>query len=241
MQGGEGIVGDLRPRGGDRGEQRRLAGVGQADEADVGDQFQAQDDRALDAGLAGVGAARRAVGRGGEMGVAEAAVAALGDDDALARRLEVGEQRLVVLVEHLRAVRHFQHGVGAAAAGAVLAHAVHAGLGLEMLLVAEVDQRVEAVGAFDHDVAAAPAIAAVGAAELDELLAPERDAARPAVAGADVDAGLIKELHGASVSAGARPAPRAARAPVGARQREAVALDEAAARRRALEARADEA
>ncbi len=43
MQRGEGIVGDLRPRGGDRGEEGRLAGVGQADEAGVGDQLQAQD------------------------------------------------------------------------------------------------------------------------------------------------------------------------------------------------------
>ena len=78
------------------------------------------------------------------MQVAEAAVAALGDDDALALLGEVGEQGARVLVEHLRADRDLEHGVRAAPAGAVAAHAVHAGLGLEMLLVAEVDQRVEA-------------------------------------------------------------------------------------------------
>ena len=77
-----------------------------------------------------------------------------------------------------------------------------------MLLVAIVDQRVEAVGAFDHDVAAAAAVAAVGAAELDEFLAPERDAARPAVAGAHIDPGLIEEFHGA-VSSGRRRSLRA--------------------------------
>ena len=108
---------------------------------------------------------------------------------------EVGEHRAGLLVDDLRADRDLQHRVGAAPAGAVLAHAVHAGLGLEMLLVAEVDQRVEAAGAFDHDVAAAAAVAAVGAAEFDEFLAPERDAARPAVARADIDAGLIEEFH----------------------------------------------
>ena len=69
-------------------------------------------------------------------------------------------------------------------------------LGLEMLLVAVVDERVEPVDAFDQDVAAAAAVAAVRPAELDELLAPERDAARPAVAGADVDLGLVEEFHG---------------------------------------------
>ena len=145
------------------------------------------------------------------MGVAEPAIAALGDDDALAGVLEVGKQRVALLVEHLRALGHFQHGVGAASAGAVLAHAVHAGLGLEMLLVAEVDQRVEAVGAFDHDVAAAAAVAPVRAAELDELLAPERDAAGAALAGADIDASLIKELHERFPEPARRRAWRAAR------------------------------
>ncbi len=87
-----------------------------------------------------------------------------------------------LLVEDLRSDRDFQHGVVAAPAGAISAHPVHAGLGLEMLLVAKVDQRVEAVGAFDDDVAAAPAVAPVWAAELDEFLAPERDGARPAIA-----------------------------------------------------------
>ena len=52
-------------------------------------------------------------------------------------------------------------------------------LGLEVLLIAVVDQRVEVGDALDPDVAALAAVAAVGAAELDELLAPERDAAAP--------------------------------------------------------------
>ena len=212
MQRRERIVGDLRPRRRDRGKKSRLAGVGQADKAEVGDQLQPQEQRALDARLAGIGASRRLIGRSGEMGVAEAAVAALGDDDPLAGRLEVGERPFqVFFVVDLRAFRHLQHRVGAAAAGAVLAHAVHAGLGLEVLLVAEVDQRVEAAGAFDHDIAAAAAVAAVGAAELDELLAAERHAAGPAVAGAYVDAGLIKELHGDPSLSCARQGRRGAR------------------------------
>ena len=48
MQRRERIIGDLRLGGGDGGEQRRFAGVGQADEADVGDQLQPQHDGALD-------------------------------------------------------------------------------------------------------------------------------------------------------------------------------------------------
>ncbi len=76
-----------------------------------------------------------------------------------------------------------QHVVGAGA-GAVRAGAVAALAGAEMLGVAEVDQRVEVLHRLEHDVAAAAAVAAVRAAELDELLAPERDHAVAAVAGA---------------------------------------------------------
>ena len=119
MQRGERIVGDLRPRGGDADEEGRLAGVRQADQPGIGDQLQPQPDPALLARPALVGAARRAVGRGLEVRVAEAAVAAAQQHHALAGRVEVGEQRLAVLVEDLRADRHLDHDVLAAAAGAV--------------------------------------------------------------------------------------------------------------------------
>ncbi len=192
---GEGVVGDLRLCCRDRRQKGRLAGIRQPDQARIGDQFQPQPDRALLAFLAGIGAARRAVRRRLEMGVAEAAIAALGEHHALADFGQVGDQRLAVFLENLRARRHAQHGVGAARTGAVPAHPVHAGLGFKMLLVAKVDQRVEAGDALDDDVAAAPAVAAVRPAELDELFAPKRQRARAAIAGADKDAGLIEELH----------------------------------------------
>jgi hypothetical protein len=73
----EGIVGDLGLGGRDRGEEGRLAGIGQADEAGIGDQLQPQPDPAFLARQAGIGPARRLVGRGLEIGIAEAAIAAL--------------------------------------------------------------------------------------------------------------------------------------------------------------------
>ena len=179
----EGIVGDLRLGGAHRGQEGRLAGVRQADDAGIGDQLQPQPDGQLLAGLARVGAARRLVGRRLEMRVAEAAVAAPGDAGAVAGLDQIGQQRLLVLGQHLRARRHRDHHVLAGGAGAVLAHAAAAALGLEVLAVAVVDQRVEVGDALHPHVAALAAVAAVGAAELDELLAPERDAAVAAVAG----------------------------------------------------------
>ena len=95
-----------------------------------------------------------------------------------------------------RAGRQLQHDVGAFAAGAVLAFAVAALLGLEMLLVAVVEQRVQIGDAFDDNVAAFAAVAAVRTAELDELLPPEADAAIAAIARTHIDLGLIEELHG---------------------------------------------
>jgi hypothetical protein len=129
------------------------------------------------------------------MGVAEAAVAARGEHHALAGLGEIRDQGLLVVLEDLGADRHAQDRVLALGAGAVGAHAVMALLGLEVLLVAVVDQRVEAVDAQGDDVAAAPAVAAVGPAELDELLAPERDRAGTAVAAPHVDLGLVEKLH----------------------------------------------
>src|SRR5258708_37136177 len=130
--------------------------------------------------------------------LAKTAIAALGKNGAIANLGEIGEQRFIVFVENLGAFRHLEDDVGSPRTGAVFAHAVAAGLRLEMLLVAIVDQGIEPIDALRDDIAAAAAIAAVGTAELDELLAPERDATRPAVAEADVHLGLLEELHGRS-------------------------------------------
>ena len=65
-----------------------------------------------------------------------------------------------------------------------------------MLAVAIIDQGVEAGHGFRHHVAAAAAVAAVGAAELDEFLAAERDAAVATVAGPDLDSRLVEKFHG---------------------------------------------
>ena len=163
MQRGERIVGDLRLRRAHLGEQRRLAGIRQPDDAGIRDQLEAQPDGQLLAGLAGIGVARRAIGGGLEAGIAEAAVAALRQHGLLAHLGEIGQQGLAVLVIDLRAGRHLEHQVAAVGAMAVLAHAVAAARGLEMLLVAVVDQRVEAVDRLDQDVAALAAIAAARA------------------------------------------------------------------------------
>src|SRR5207248_6758921 len=63
LERGERVAGDLRLRSRQPGEQRRLAGVRQADEADVREQPQLQLDPALVTGQATLGEPRRLPGR----------------------------------------------------------------------------------------------------------------------------------------------------------------------------------
>ena len=116
--------------------------------------------------------------------------------DALARLGQVGDQRLLVLFVDFRADGHHQGHVLARRPRHVPAHAVNARLRLEVLAVAIIDQRVQVLRRLREDVPAPPAIAAVGAAELHELLAAKGQRPRPARAGAKVDARAVEELHG---------------------------------------------
>src|SRR6202171_6043756 len=118
------------------------------------------------------------------MRVAEAAIAAFRQHEFFAERGEVVDQGFAILVENLRADRHLEQDRLAIGAMAILAHAVGALLRLEVLLIAIVDQRVQAIDRLDDDVAAAAAIAAARSAEFDILLAAERHAAAAAGAGA---------------------------------------------------------
>lgn len=68
-----------------------------------------------------------------------------------------------------------------------------------MLLEAEVDQRVKAIDHFHPDIAAASAVTAVRAAELDEFFTPERHGARAAITGLDIDFCFIEKFHRTAV------------------------------------------
>src|SRR5262249_56936691 len=100
------------------------------------------------ANRAGMGRTGRTVGGRFERGVPKPAVAALGENSAIAEFSEIGQQRYIVFVENLGALRDLEHNVGASRAGAVLAHTVTTGFGFEMLLVAIIDQGVETIDAF---------------------------------------------------------------------------------------------
>src|SRR5258706_5986742 len=127
------------------------------------------------------------------MQVAKPALAALGQDGALAVRREVGEQRAVLLDEG--AHRHAQHYVLAAAPVLVGAAADVAVLSAVDAREAVVDQGVDIAVRDRPDAAATAAVAARRPAARHELFAPERGAAVAALAGVDLDPCFVDEFH----------------------------------------------
>jgi hypothetical protein len=120
-------------------------------------------------------------------------------------KFQIGDQGLVVLIQHLGADGDPQHHVLGVGAVAVAAHAMRAGGGLEVLLVAVVDQGVQPLHRLHPDISALAPVAAVRPAVGNELLAAERHRAGPAVAGADIHLGLVEELHRPGIWPFARP------------------------------------
>ena len=106
----ERVVGDLRLRVRDPAEQRRLAGVRQADERCVGHQLEPEVELELLAGHPDLGEPRRAARRRREPPVATPAEAAARGDHARTRAREVGDQ-LAVLGEQLRPHRDAEQDV----------------------------------------------------------------------------------------------------------------------------------
>ena len=101
----ERVLRHLRFRVGDARQQRRLAGVRQADERRVGEQLEPQLQLRLFTEQACLGETRRPPRRRRETLVAASGDAAARRDDARSRCRKVGDQ-LLVLVEHLRPDRH---------------------------------------------------------------------------------------------------------------------------------------
>ena len=96
-------------------------------------------------------------------------------------------------IAHYRAAGDFDIQRLPVLAVAALALTVHAVAGRVLALISEVHQCGHIIVNNKNNVAAAPAVATVGAAGGDVLLAVERDRAVSALAGVDTDARLINK------------------------------------------------
>ena len=194
----ERIVGDLRRGARQPREQRGLAGVRQPDEADVGEQLQLQLEPPFLARQAALGKARRLAGGRREALVALAARAA-------ARRRSRAGPRRAAPSDARRARRprpRRRRRSRCPAARAIVSVSPSAPWRCEpspcpprparwCVFAPERLQVAQRVVADEHDVAAAAAVAAVGAAARHVRFAAEAHAAVAAGAGLDVDSRAI--------------------------------------------------
>jgi hypothetical protein len=191
----ERVVGDFRAGRRDGADQRALAGVGQAEQADIGKDAQFEVDLEFFTLVALGALTRGAVGRRLEMGVAKATLAALGKQHLFVVHVEVGQHFAGVEVGDDGADRHAQHDVVATLAVTVGAAAVLAALAKELAGVAVIDQGIDVAVGNDVHAAALAAIATVGATHRDVFLAAESGDAVAAVASFNVDLCFVDELH----------------------------------------------
>ena len=190
-QGGKGVVGDFGAGVGDATEKSGLAGIGQADEADVGDEFQLEGGFEGFTWFANLGDHGGLAGGGLEVGVTEATVATARDHCLGAVVVEVGQ--LFPVAANDGADGDFDDEVFAGATGAALAGAVFAVFGFELGIVAEVKEGIGIFVGTENDRATAAAVAAVGAAFGDVDFVAEGDGAVATFAGLEFDFGGINE------------------------------------------------
>src|SRR5260370_19008071 len=122
----------------------------------------------------------------GKAGVAAAASAATGDDDALVGMREIVDALAGIFVVENRAHWDLQHDVSTLGAGLVGAFAVTAASGLVFGIKAEVHQRVVALAGFHPHVAAAAAVAPPWTPARNEPLTPAGHASLSAVAASNL-------------------------------------------------------
>ena len=192
---GERVVGDLGARGRHAGDEGRLADVGKPYQTDIREEFEREAQPVLLTRAARFGAARRPVRRRREPFVAASSAAASGDEQAAVGRGQIREpyELLVVQPIHDRPDRDVERQVRAVAAGAARSFTMRAAACLELSVETVVDEGVAVDARAQMHRAAAPAVAAVGAAAGNELLAAKAHAAAPAVTRLNLDVDLVDE------------------------------------------------
>ena len=195
VQRGERIVGNARPGIGNSADQGRFTGIRHAQQSNVSQHLEFQLEALDFTRPAGRFLPWRTIDGALEAHVAEAAVAALGNGDHVARRQQFIQHFAGFGVGDDGADRHLEDDVGAHGTEHVRAHAVLASLGRMTSREAEVDQRVQVDVGHCKDVAATAAVAAIGAAKFLVLLMAKRHATVAPIAGGNVDKGFVDELH----------------------------------------------
>ena len=198
VHGGEGVIGDFRSCRRNGTDKGTLARVGQTEQADIGENAQFEAQFALLARFARRRLARGAVGARLEMDVAEATLAASGQQDRFAVDIKIGDDLPAIDIGDDGADWNTQQDVLAAATVAIAGFPVLTSFGEELARVAEFDQGIDIAVGHGLNVTAPSAIAAIRPAFRLILLAPERNHAVAAITRRDKDFGFVDEFHASS-------------------------------------------
>ena len=139
LQRREGIVGNFRSSGGERGNQRGLSGVGKSHESDVGQEFQFQVKVQFFTRCPLFKRPGRPVRGGGKTGVAFAAFSSLGHDHALFGCHQISQEFVGFRVPDNGPDRHGDRDVGAGTAMTIGFLPGRAGFGLIVTPVLQVE------------------------------------------------------------------------------------------------------
>ena len=194
FEGGEGVVGNLGAGIGERADQRRLTGVGEADQTDIGEELQFQDHHHFLHGLAGLGVARCLVGGGAKLEVAQSAASAFEQHHDLSVFDDIAEIFTGFGIVGHGAGRYFNVPICAVAAVAAAFAAVAAVAGKNVAVIAQVEQGPVVAIAAEVDITPTPTIATVGAAEGLVFGAVHVHRTAAALTGATVDFDVVYEI-----------------------------------------------
>ena len=194
FEGGEGVVGNLGAGIGERADQRRLTGVGEADQTDIGEELQFQDHHHFLHGLAGLGVARCLVGGGAKLEVAQSAASAFEQHHDLSVFDDIAEIFTGFGIVGHGAGRYLDVAICAVAAVAAAFAAVAAVAGKNVAVIAQVEQGPVVAIAAEVDISPAPTIATIGAAEGLVFGAVHVHRTAAALTGATVDFDVVYEI-----------------------------------------------
>src|SRR6056297_3408329 len=172
-QGGKGIISNLGAGGRNGGNQGRLAGIGKTNQADIGKELQLQAQGFFVPGDARLGMTRGAVSAGGKTGIAAPSLTALDQQEFGVLAGQISQDFTAGVIVDQGSRRHPQLQTLTTFAMHIFAHPRRTVLRAIMAHITIIKQGRKAPIDDKNHISATTAIAAIGAALGNKLLAPE--------------------------------------------------------------------
>ena len=195
MQRSERVVSHFRPGVRHGPDERRLAGVRHSEQAHISQHLQFELEFTFLTLLARGVLARRSVGTGLEMDVAQAAVSPSRQNNLSTIDGEIGDDLAGRLIGDHRTNRHAQYDIVRTSSVLVRTAPRFSVLGAMDAGKAKINQGIDIAICYCNNAAAASAITAIRATLRHKLLAAKRRHAPATVTGLDLDTRFINEFH----------------------------------------------